>query len=289
MQYSKNDLYILNECNVPITKQFIETLLKSYNIDHKIVNINNFHEAMTHMSYLIRDENFYKNSKTKLYHVQTHDIVKIDDPTKAIPLQKHSYERLEFLGDSIIHMILAEYLFKRYNECDEGFMTRLRTKIESGDTLTILSKSINLDKYIIISRYMEKNGARTSNVKVLEDAFESFIGALYLDCGFDITKQFLISLIEAKIDLSNMIYVETNHKEKLMQFCHTKKITEPTYELVDISGPENKKVFKTYAMCQTKIIGIGIGSSKKNSEQHAAQKALEHFKNTETNEYIIFH
>lgn len=287
-KYSKNDLYILNEHNKPITKEFIEGILKTYDINHTIKNLHFFQEAMTHMSYLVRDENFYKNSKTKLYHVQTHDISKIEHPEKAMPLQKQSYERLEFLGDSIIHVVLAEYLFLRYDECDEGFMTRLRTKIESGETLSLLSTKLGLNNFVVISRYMEKNHARINNAKVFEDAFESFIGALYLDSGFEKTRQFIINLIESHIDLSIMISTETNHKEKLMQYCHSKKIDEPLYKLMDISGPENKKMFTTYAMCQNNIIGIGVASSKKQSEQNAAQKALDYFnnKNDPLNEYI---
>lgn len=274
-----NDLYILNEINQYITEEFIEILLKKYGIDHKVINIKIFQEAMIHMSYLVRDENFYKNSKTKLYHVQTQDISKIDDPHKAIPLQKQSYERLEFLGDSIIHAVLAGYLYERYIDSDEGFMTKLRTKIESGGTLATLSQSIHLNKYVLISRYMEKNNAREINSKVLEDVFESFIGALYLDCGFNKTKDFVIALIESQIDLSTLLHVETNHKEKLMHYCHSKRISDPTYQLMLVSGPDNKKVYKTYVMCDSKVIGEGHGSSKKQSEQHAAKNALEYFNN----------
>jgi len=274
------EYYILNENNKYITKEFIEFQLKEYDVDHTIKDLINFQTAMIHMSYLIRDEKFYKNSKTKLYQIQTTDIEPINDPSNAIPLQKDSYERLEFLGDAVIHNILADYLFHRYNEEDEGFMTRLRTKIENGDTLSQFAKSINLNEYIIISRYVEKNGGRDNNAKILEDAFEAFIGALYVETGFDKCKKFIIKLIEREVDMAQLLHNETNFKEKLLQYFHLRKWSDPQYGQLDVSGPENKKMFTMYVKLKKnshdegEIIGLGVGSSKKKGEQEAAKQAI---------------
>jgi dsRNA-specific ribonuclease len=90
----------------------------------------------------------------------------IDDPKSAIPLQKDSYERLEFLGDSIIHCILADYLFNRYEDEQEGFMTRLRTKIENGETLSELANLIGFQEYAIIARNIEQGGGREKNINI---------------------------------------------------------------------------------------------------------------------------
>ena len=122
---------------------------------------------MIHLSYLERNEKFYANNKTKAYQIQSTEIEPInpEDIPNTIPLQQESYERLEFLGDAVLHNILAEYLFKRYDKEDEGFMTKLRTKIENGDTLSILSEKIGLGEYIVISRYVEMNGGRNTNKK----------------------------------------------------------------------------------------------------------------------------
>jgi dsRNA-specific ribonuclease len=116
--------YILNENNKLITPEYIITLLKTYGINIKVNNLNIFQEAMIHLSYLIRNEDFYKNNKTKVYQIQSNDIDPLDSTLYALPLQNKSYERLEFLGDAIIHSILAEYLFKRYQGANEGFMTK---------------------------------------------------------------------------------------------------------------------------------------------------------------------
>ena len=285
--------YILNEKNKLITYEFINNLLEKFNIKTKIKNLELFQESMIHISYLIRDENFYKNNKTKPYQIQSNDIDPIDNISNALPLREKSYERLEFLGDGVAHLVFAEYLFIRYDE-NEGFMTKLRTKIENGSTLSILSRKIGLDEYVVISRYVEKNGGRETNENILEDVFEAFIGALFLETGYDICKNFLISLIEKEIDLAQLLYQETNFKEKLLQYFHLRKWADPLYGCLDISGPENKKIYTMYVKCRKtvqdegEIVGIAGSSAKKKAEQNCSKLALIHFgvyKNEEEDEY----
>lgn len=284
--------YILNENNVLITTEYVENILKKYSVDCKIKNIKPFQLAMTHTSYLIRDDNYYKNNKSK----NTVDLDPISDPSLAIPLQKMSYERLEFLGDSVIHLILATYFYNRYDEENEGFMTRLRTKIENGETLSQLSLAIGLNKYVLISRYIEKNGGRENNSHILEDSFEAFMGALYQEIGFDKCKIFLINLMEEEVDFASILSTETNFKDMLLQFFHQRKWKDPTYGVLDISGPDNKKMFTLYVKCKKtqhddgEIVGIGVGSSKKKAEQNACANALKHFgliKEDDSDEEIV--
>jgi dsRNA-specific ribonuclease len=272
--------YILNENNKLITPEFITSLLKNYGINIKVNNLNIFQEAMIHLSYLVRNEEFYKNNKTKAYQIQSSEIEPLDSKLDAIPLQNKSYERLEFLGDATLHNILAEYLFKRYPYADEGFMTKLRTKIENGNTLFLLSKKIGLNEFVLISRYVERNGGRSTNENLLEDVFEAFIGALYLDAGYNVCNKFLITLIEKEINIAHMLNEETNFKEKLLQLFHLKKWQDPKYDSMSCDGPENKKVYTMYVKCiknvhdAGEVIGIGSGPSKKNGEQMAAKQAL---------------
>ena len=280
---SKNELYyILNEKNKFITKEFIESLLKKYGCKIKIKDIELFRVAMTHISYLIRDSEFYKNNKTKLYQVQSTDIEPIDDLNKAIPLQKESLETLEYLGDAVVHHILAYYLLTRYRGQDEGFLTKLRTKIENGDTLSILSKAIGLNEYVMISRNVELNGGR-EKVNILEDCFEAFIGALSFETNFETCRDFVIKVIESEIDMPTLLYQETNFKEKLSQFFHTRHWQDPYYDTLNISGPENKKVYTMYVKLKKlptdegEIISTATGSSKKQGEQLAAKLALNKF------------
>jgi len=308
--------YILNEKNKPITAEYIESTLAVFGIKIKVGDIGNdqygkkqkqkpmqgqrqgqgqgqlkshlnnkfnyFQQAMIHLSYLVRDKNFYGNNKTKPYQIQSDDIEPLD-PAKfdtVMPLQTVSYERLEFLGDAKIHAILAEYLFTRYPDQDEGFMTKLRTKIENGNTLSKIARTIHLEEYVVVSRYIEINGGRQANDNIMEDAFEAFIGALYLNFGYDVCNRFVTGLIEKEIDISEMLFTETNFKEKLLQYFHLMKWSDPIYGTLDVSGPENKKKYTVYVKCKKSIqdagdiIGIGVGQSKKKGEQIAAMEAL---------------
>ncbi len=274
-------MYVLNENNKPITKKFLESIMKRYNISHKIQNIERFQIAMTHTSYLERD---LKNDRlVKL--VKEKDLVPIpkSEINNAMKLKNVSYERLEFLGDSVIHLALADYLHDRYPDEQEGFMTRLRTKIESGPTLAHLSKVLGLHEYVIIARNIEQIGGREKNTHILEDAFEAFIGSLYLESSFEICKKLLINLIEDQVDMSTLIHVETNHKDTLLQWYHKWKWADPEYGSKGFIERDNKKIFKMYVkgFIQTErgenewvIIGEGEGTSKKKGEQEAARNAL---------------
>ncbi len=276
-------LFILNEKNLYITEDYIEKLLKKYgNNIHKVKNLANFQKAMTHTSYLKRDSEYYKirtTSKSKNKTV----LEPIENPEDAIPLQDVSYERLEFLGDAVIHLILAKYLYTRYEYQDEGFMTRLRTKIENSDTLADLCSTIGLSKYILISKYIEVNNGRENNRSILEDSFEAFMGALVQDAGFNICDNFMIRLLEEEVDFAQLLHIETNFKDILLQYFHKERYEDPTYGVMDISGPDHKRLFTMYVKCRKNprddgdIVGIGVGTSKKKGEQEAAKAALVHF------------
>jgi dsRNA-specific ribonuclease len=275
-------LFILNEHNILITNKYIENLLKKYGDNtYKIKNLANFQKAVTHTSYLKRDSDFYKEKTSKSKNKTL--LEPIGDPSKAIPLQNQSYERLEFLGDAVIHLILAKYLFKRYENQQEGFMTKLRTKIENSDTLALLCSSIDLSKYILLSKYIEINNGRENNNSILEDAFESFMGALVLEAGFDVCDKFMIALLEQKVDFAMLLRDETNFKDLLLQYFHKEKYEDPTYGVMDISGPDHNRTFTMYVKCRKRptddgdIVGFGLATSKRASEQASAREALVHF------------
>lgn len=291
-------LYILNENNIFITKEHIENVLLKYGVKHKVQNIDRYIQAMTHSSYVDRD---LRNDRI-VKIIKEKNLKPIEDPSSAIPLQKESYERLEFLGDSIIHCILAEYLYNRFEDEQEGFMTRLRTKIENGETLSELSQILGLHKYAIISRTIEQNGGREKNINIFEDVLEAFIGALYLETNFKTCKNFFVSLIQKEVDISQLLYKETNFKDTLLQYYHKMKWEDPEYGLDEIIGPDEngKKTFKMYVKGYTKDesndiiwtkIGRGCGSSKKKGEQESAKQALIYYdvineeSDDETDEY----
>lgn len=273
-------LYILNEKNILITEKYIENTLKTFGVNIVVKKIQEYEQAMVHPSYLVRDDSYWKTHRSKNMNK---DLEPIDDPSKAIPLKEDDYERLEFLGDSVIHLVLAHYLFQRYPKEQEGFMTKLRTKIEKSDTLAHLSRSINLHNYAIISRYIEANEGRTNNNAIAEDIFEAFMGALFLDGGYDVCRKFMVNLMEEEIDFAELLHVETNYKDRLLQYHHKMRWEDPKYGQLDVSGPDHKKMFTMYVKMYVnprsdgEIVGIGIGSSKKKGEQEAAKAALKHF------------
>lgn len=268
-------LYILNEQNKYITLDFVYSLLSKYDIKTKIKNLSLFQQAMTHESYILRD---FKNDKGDklLKMIKEKELEPVTNIENIIPLQHDSYERLEFLGDSVIHAVLAEYLFMRYPDKDEGFLTKLRTKIENGQTLSRLAKDLGLHEYVLLAKNIEQAGGRDKNFHIFEDTFESFLGALYVDSNYDfnLCKKFVINVIEKHIDTAYMIHTETNHKDTLLQHFHKMKWTDPEYQLLRIVEKNSKKYFHMGVKGPKGIIGTGTGSSKKKGEQKAAYNAL---------------
>jgi dsRNA-specific ribonuclease len=267
--------HVLNEKNILINKTFIENVLNKFGLKHKVKSLDNFQLAMIHKSYI---KSIQINEKLyKLYK----EITPLQDNllNKVLPLQNKSYESLEYLGDAVIHLILANYLYKRYDNKDPGFLTVLRTKIEKGETLSKLSKHIGLDKYAIIARNIELAGGRQNNKNIMEDIFEAFMGALSLETTFENCRLFLTNLIDEKIDFAELINTSDNYKELLMQHYHKLGFkTTPTYKLLEMT--EDKK--KTFIMGaydpNNKLIGTGIASSKRVAAENAAKEALIKFK-----------
>lgn len=152
-----------NPTNRLLTVEAIETIMKNNGLNLKVNNIKVYQTAFIHRSYL------------KTHHPETHD-------AKCIPLQTTCNETYEFLGDTILNSVIGTYLYDRYRDQNEGFMTKTRTKMVRGTTLGELARRIGLNKWIIISQHVESEGGR-ENLRILEDLFEAFIAAIYLDNG----------------------------------------------------------------------------------------------------------
>jgi ribonuclease-3 len=174
------------------------------------------------------------------------------------------------------------YLFHRYPKQDEGFMTRLQTKIEDKKNLALMSKEIGLSKFFIISKQIESMNGRNLE-KIHEDVFESFIGALFLSNGFEPCMFLIINLLETLIDYSEKLYCDNNYKDQLLRIHHQNKWTFPQYITIHHEGPPHKR---KYIMGverhdvnpddphDKRCVSYGIGSSKKEGEQNAAKMAL---------------
>jgi dsRNA-specific ribonuclease len=276
-------IYVLNEKNKYITKSYIENILKKYGIEHKVKNLSKFQIAMTHNSYMIRD--LKQDRITKLIKEKDLEPIPKDKIKTAIPLQKESYERLEFLGDSVIHLILANYLTDRFPDQQEGFLTKLRTKIENGQVLSKFSKNLGLHEYMLIGRNLEIIGGRENNISATEDIFEAFIGALFEDSNsnYNMCYKFVINILEQVVDISTIIHVETNFKDLLLQYYHQMRWPDPEYGYISSIEDGNKKYFTMYVkgIIKNKYgdnewnkVGEGTGTSKKKGEQEAAKNAL---------------
>ena len=265
------DKYILNEHNKFITSSFIESTLKKYNIVHTVKDINNFKLAFVHVSYL-KDQQLTEKFIKLLTEINPIDTKLIK---KTIPLQDKSYEVLEFLGDAVIHAVIAEYLFRRYPDKDQGFLTKLRTKIEKGETLNKFSRKLGFHEYAIISRNIEISGGRQNNVNIMEDIFEAFIGALKLETNFETCQKFIINLIDSEIDFAELINNDDNYKEILMQYYHKNGYkTTPTYKLLQTIEDKPKKFIMGAYSPDNKELGRGTSTSKIQAAQYAAKEGL---------------
>jgi ribonuclease-3 len=185
---------------------------------------------------------------------------------------KNSNERLEFLGDAVLGSVVAEVLFKLYPYEDEGFLTELRSKIVNRVNLNQLARKLGFEQLIQYDNRMV-NSARQSSL--LGDAFEALIGAVYLDKGYDFTRNFLVNhIIKSHIDINRLEQTETNFKSKLIEWCqrHGKDIT---FELIENSDGESNKLFTVQASIDGEIMGTGKEFNKKNAEKLAAERACE--------------
>ena len=189
---------------------------------------------------------------------------------------KNSNERLEFLGDAILGSVIAEILFKMYPYKDEGFLTEMRSKIVSRANLNQLAKKLGLDEHIEYdNRIIDHNNKQGS---LLGDTFEAMIGAIYLDKGYNFTRNFLISrIIKPHIDIHTLELTETNFKSKLIEWCqrHGKDVS---FEVIANDEGENSKLFTIQISVDGESCAIGRDYNKKNAEKLAAEKACEHLK-----------
>ncbi len=186
-----------------------------------------------------------------------------------------SYERLEYLGDAVMELVISEYLYKN-TTFEEGIMTKLRAKYVCEDANFEYAKRLNLNKYLRLGHGEEENGGRYRKA-IVADIFEAFIGAMYLDLGFETVKKFIydnvIPLIENK-----EIEFDNDYKSVLQELVQTDK-RSLEYVVVDEFGPAHNKTFKVIVKIDDIIYGEGIAHSKKEAEQKAAHDALKKAQN----------
>lgn len=187
---------------------------------------------------------------------------------------RQSNERLEFLGDAILSFLVSNFLFSSYPEQPEGVLTNLRSSIVKTETLSDISTKLGFGDYLFLSHGEEKGGGRT-NVSLLADTFEAFLGAVFLDQGMEATKAFLQKhLFPAIPDILNN-ELHTDYKSKLQEIVQEFSNTPPTYKVVKTEGPDHAKKFWVAVIVDQKEHEIGEGRSKQEAEQAAARATLE--------------
>lgn len=184
---------------------------------------------------------------------------------------KSDYERLEFLGDAVLELVMSEYLYKNSSK-GEGEMTKLRASYVCENALYEYSKDLGLSDYIKVGHGEELDGGRFKKV-ILADIFESLMGAIYLDLGFSIVKKVILSIIVPYIEDSSVKFFK-DYKSVLQEYVQTEQ-KSIEYVIIAEDGPSHKKQFTTEVKIDGIVYGIGIANSKKNSEQEAAKNAIE--------------
>ncbi len=184
-----------------------------------------------------------------------------------------SNERLEYLGDSALGFIVAEFLFSEFDDEGEGFLTKHRSKFVDKNSLANSAEKMKLNNVILYNdRFINDNhdGLRT----ILADALEALIGAIYLDKGIDTVRKFIHLKIIKPVYSSGEFKVDKNFKGQLLEMSHSKKQTSPVYHLIKEEGPEHGKIFTIEVQINKISYAIGKGRNKKTAEQEAAKIAL---------------
>ena len=183
-----------------------------------------------------------------------------------------SNERLEFLGDSILGMVVAEYLYRTFPNRPEGELTRMRADMVCERTLAAVAARIELGKHLMLGNGEEQGGGRTREY-ILADAVESVIAASFLDGGMNAARQFIERFILVEVPVKKLH--NADYKTALQELVQQKKNQVLTYRLTGESGPDHDKRFDVEVALNGKVVGNGSGSSKKRAEQDAAHCALE--------------
>ncbi len=183
-----------------------------------------------------------------------------------------SYERLEFLGDSILGFIVCEYLFKNFPDWLEGDLTKVKSNVVSRQSCAELGESLNIEEFLVVGKGIGVKGKVPKSL--LANAFESIVAAIYLDSGIDNVKKFLTPFIKKQVSAAIAGGLDVNYKSELQQYAQKRFGLPPQYRLLGNQGPDHDKWFQVSAQVDKKAFGPAWGKNKKEAEQRAAANAL---------------
>lgn len=191
--------------------------------------------------------------------------------------QPYNNERLEFLGDAVMDLIVGEYLFKNFSKTNEGDMSKLRAALVNEKSFATMANALNLGDFIYISQSEQNNGGR-EKPSILSDAFEAIMGAIYLEAGLVKAQEIALNLLQKcypKIDYLSLV---KDYKTELQELTQARLGVTPVYELVRSFGPDHKKEFEMALFINEREISRGMAGSKKEAQQIAAKIAIEKIK-----------
>lgn len=216
------------------------------------------------LDYPIRDRRLFVQALTHRSYLQ----LVADDRVE-------SNERLEFLGDSILNMLIGEFLFGRYLDVQEGDLTKLRSRLVNKKALLAGARTIGLESFIYLNSSAEQ-AIRRGNRAIVADAFEAIVAAIYLDSGRDLApvKAFLRRTILNPGTFEEILGVDENYKSALLEQVQGEGYDAPQYVVVDEEGPDHERLFTVEVHVDGRIAGVGRGRSKKKAEQEAAKEGI---------------
>ncbi len=189
----------------------------------------------------------------------------------------YNNERLEFLGDAVLDLIVGEYLFNKFPNSNEGFLSKIRASLVNESGFTLLAQTIDLGSYIFLSPAEENNNGR-KKPSLLSNAFEAIVGAIYLEGGLQAAKKIAVALLEEAYPQIDLQSLSKDYKTALQELTQATHGVTPSYELLSSCGPDHKKEFEIAVILDNITIATAKGKSKKEAQQKAAQIALETLK-----------
>ncbi|MGM0369143.1 MAG: ribonuclease III [Bacillota bacterium] len=183
-------------------------------------------------------------------------------------------ERLEFLGDAVLDLVVNQYLFMEYPAHPEGELAQIRSVVVSAPTLAEKSREIDLGNYLLLGKGEEATGGRKRN-SILADGFEALIGSIYLDQGLEVARKFILDLLITNINNVEQGNHIQDYKTLLQELVQKSSDQRPYYEVIKEEGPDHNKSFTVKVTFKDEILGVGRGSSKKRAQQSSAKEAIE--------------
>ncbi|MEG8947348.1 ribonuclease III [Rosettibacter firmus] len=239
----------------------LKKLFKKDNIKVNFNHLINKKALESLLGFKIKNKILYLKALTHSSFIETH------------PELEKSNERLEFLGDSVLNLVVAHYLFEKYRNEGEGFLTKVRASLVNRNRLYEIAEKLNLKDFLLYNeKYVDKNdeGFKT----ILADTLEALIGAIFSDRGFNVASEFIIKKIIKPYEKNHEYLIDTNYKGQLLEFTHANKLQTPKYVVISEEGPEHKKVFVVDVYIGNEKMGTGKGKNKKTAEQNASRIAL---------------